>query len=239
MIRVMCSGRVDLAFVLRAFSNGADGVFIAGCRLNECNYTTQGNYYALSMTLLCKKIMEHLGINPDRLRAEFMSSAEGIRFAQVVSDFSKQISQLGPLGENEGIEKDVIARRLAEAIRLVPYIKIAQKDKLARRLASQEEYEGLYTNQEIEELFTNAPSYYINPEKCQACMICARRCPADAIEGGKSMIHVINQDKCIKCGTCYEVCPSRFAAVKKLVGEPVPPPIPVEQRTIVRKAKNK
>ena len=58
LIRLMCSGRVDLSFVLRAFSKGMDGVFIGGCRLNECNYVTQGNYHALGMVLLCKKIME-------------------------------------------------------------------------------------------------------------------------------------------------------------------------------------
>ncbi len=233
----MCSGRVDLGFVLRAFSNGADGVFIAGCRLNECNYTTQGNYYALSMALLCKKIMEHLGINAERLRAEFMSSAEGIRFAQVVSDFSKKIGELGPLGEAEGLDREEVKSRLSQAIKLVPYIKIAEKEKLGLRLGSIEEYENLYSSDEISKLFSEAPSYYIDPAKCQACMICARRCPAEAIEGGKSKIHVIDQEKCIKCGTCYEVCPSRFAAVKRLVGEPVPPPIPEDQRTIVRKAR--
>ncbi len=237
MIRVMCSGRVDLSFVLRAFLNGMDGVFVAGCRLNECNYTTQGNYYALSMALLCKRIMDYLGLNPDRLRAEFMSSAEGIRFAQVVSEFSKQVAELGPLGESEGLDKEKIKGKLSQAIKLVPYIKIAKKEKLGLRLSDLKEYENLYTAEEIEKLFTEAPSYYIDPKKCQACMICARRCPAGAIEGGKSRIHVIDQDKCIKCGTCYEVCPSRFAAVQKIVGEPVPPPIPEEKRTIVRKAK--
>ena len=51
----MCSGRVDLAFVLRAFSKGVDGVFIGGCHLNECNYITHGNYHALNMVLLCQK----------------------------------------------------------------------------------------------------------------------------------------------------------------------------------------
>src|SRR5512143_3849641 len=85
LIRVMCSGRVDLAFVLRAFSNGADGVFIGGCRFKECNYTTHGNYHALNMVLLCKRILERIGLNPERLRIEFMSSAEGILFAEVMS----------------------------------------------------------------------------------------------------------------------------------------------------------
>ncbi len=233
----MCSGRVDLEFVLRAFSNGMDGVFIAGCRLNECNYTTQGNFYALSMSLLCKKIMEHIGLNPERLRIEFMSSADGIRFADVVADFRNKLVDIGPLGKGEGLDYGQLKGRLEEVRKLVPYIKIAEKDKLAARLDSIEEYEKLYTAEEIEELLTNVVSYYIDPEKCQACMICFRRCPAEAIIGGKSKIHVIDQDKCIKCGTCFEACPPRFGAVTKIVGEPVPEPIPEEQRTIQRKAR--
>ena len=85
---------------------------------------------------------------------------------------------------------------------------------------------------------SEAPSYYIDPKKCQACMICARSCPVEAIDGGKGLIHVIDQEKCIKCGTCLEVCPDRFAAVKKLTAEePVPPPIPEEARAIARKGK--
>ena len=65
-------------------------------------------------------------------------------------------------------------------------------------------------------------SYYIMPEKCQACQICSRECPAGAISGGKNLVHVIDQGKCTKCGTCIEVCPSRFSAVAKLSGVPVP-----------------
>ncbi len=80
-------------------------------------------------------------------------------------------------------------------------------------------------------------SFYIDPAKCQACMICARKCPVDAIDGAKKKIHVIDQEKCTKCGTCFEVCPSKFGAVIKLSGEPVPPPIPEEERTIARKSK--
>jgi len=82
-------------------------------------------------------------------------------------------------------------------------------------------------------------TYYIDPAKCQACMICLKKCPADAIDGGKGKIHVIDQEKCTKCGTCFEVCPPRFLAVSKMSGEPVPPPIPEEARTIVRESKQK
>jgi NADH-quinone oxidoreductase subunit F len=75
-------------------------------------------------------------------------------------------------------------------------------------------------------------SYYIDPAKCQACMLCLRNCPVEAISGGKNKIHVIDQSKCTKCNTCFEVCPTRFSAVRRLSGEPVPPP--VKDRTVVR-----
>ena len=81
--------------------------------------------------------------------------------------------------------------------------------------------------------------FYIDPAKCQACMICLKKCPAEAVIGEKNKIHIIDQDKCTRCGTCFEVCPSRFSAVQKTSGEPVPPPIPEEERTIVRKSKKK
>jgi NADH-quinone oxidoreductase subunit F len=80
-------------------------------------------------------------------------------------------------------------------------------------------------------------AYHIDPARCQACMICLRKCPVEAIDGAKKKIHIIDQDKCTKCGTCFEVCPDRFSAVKKISGEPVPSPIPEEERTIVRKSK--
>jgi NADH:ubiquinone oxidoreductase subunit F (NADH-binding)/(2Fe-2S) ferredoxin/ferredoxin len=82
-------------------------------------------------------------------------------------------------------------------------------------------------------------SYYIDPDKCKACMICLRQCPTGAISGDKNQIHIIDQEKCTKCGTCFEVCPPRFNAVKRISGEPVPPPISDEARIIARKSKEK
>jgi F420-non-reducing hydrogenase iron-sulfur subunit len=232
----MCSGRVDLAFVLRAFSNGMDGVFIGGCRLKECNYVTHGNYNALNMVLLCKKIMEHIGLNPERLRIEFMSGGEGILFADVMNDFCKKVEKLGPLGKGEGINEFEIRLKLKEVAKLTPYIKIVKREKLASRLETKEAYDSLFTRDEVDRLFRDVISYHIDPEKCQACMICLKKCPVEAIVGGKNRIHVIDQEQCIKCGTCFEACPDRFGAVQKITGGPVPPPIPEEERTIVRKS---
>ena len=94
----MCSGRVDLVFVLKAFSNGMDGVFIGGCRLNECNYVTHGNYHALNMVLLFRKIMEHIGLNPERLKIEFMSGAEANLFVEAVNGFVKKVKAVRTTG---------------------------------------------------------------------------------------------------------------------------------------------
>ena len=125
----MCSGRVDLDFILRAFLKGQDGVFIGGCHLNECNYTTEGNYDTLNMVLLCKRIMEHIGLNPERLRIEFMTSGDGIIFAEIMNEFGKKVHDLGPLGKGEGIDEDELRSRLAEITKLVPYIKMVKNEK--------------------------------------------------------------------------------------------------------------
>ncbi len=234
MIRVMCSGRVDPAFVFRAFQNGVDGVFIGGCRLGECNYITHGNYHALNMVLLSKRILEHVGINPERLRIRFMSSGEGQLFTESVDSFVSKIKELGPLGTGDEISGDELYYKLDTVTKLIPYIKITEREKLESQLESEAEYDSLFTQEEIETLFNEVVSYYIDPEKCQACMMCARRCPVGAIEGAKKQIHVIDQDKCIKCGTCLEVCPPKFGAVQKIISEPVPEPVPLEERMIVR-----
>jgi len=235
----MCTGRVDMAFILRAFSNGVDGVIICSCWPGECHFVPEGNYNAFSMMHLARKLLEHIGVAPERLRLEWVSSSEGIRFAEVVNDFTKKLKELGPLGTTEEIDENELKSKLEEVTKLIPYIKLVKSEKLALHLDNAEKYNELYTSEEIDRLFREVISYYIDPDKCQACMICLRRCPVEAIVGGKNQIHVIDQEKCIKCGTCFEACPPRFGAVKKISGEPVPPPIPEEERTIVRKSKKK
>jgi len=78
-------------------------------------------------------------------------------------------------------------------------------------------------------------AYYIDPDLCRACMICLKKCPVGAIDGGKKIIHVIDQEKCTICGNCFEVCPSKFSAVRKISGEPVPLPITMDERTVIKK----
>ncbi len=214
-------------------------MFIGACHLNECNYVTHGNYQALSMVSIFKEIMKHVGLDPKRLRIGFMSGSEANLFVGGVNDFVKQVKELGPLGKGEGIDGNELKSKLEAVNKLIPYIKLVKRDKLASRLDKEEEYKELFTADEIDRLFREVISYHIDPDKCRACMICLKKCPVEAIAGGKDRIHVIDQEKCIKCGTCFEACPLRFGAVKKISGEPVPPPIPVEARIIVRKSKEK
>lgn len=80
-------------------------------------------------------------------------------------------------------------------------------------------------------------SYYIDPDKCTACGICLRDCPVEAISGGKNLVHIIDQDKCTKCSACFEVCPTRFSAVVKISGEPVPVAPPLGTKVARKKGK--
>jgi NADH:ubiquinone oxidoreductase subunit F (NADH-binding)/(2Fe-2S) ferredoxin/Pyruvate/2-oxoacid:ferredoxin oxidoreductase delta subunit len=82
-------------------------------------------------------------------------------------------------------------------------------------------------------------SFYIDPAKCMGCGICRKKCPVQAIDGDKKIIHIIDQDKCTSCGTCFEVCPTKFTAVAKLSGEPVPAAIAEQERTITKKSPGK
>lgn len=226
LIRVMCSGRVDLKHIFLAFANGADAMFVGGCHINDCHYNPEGNYDALSMVNLCRKLLEHIGINPKRLRLEWVSAGEGIRFANIMNEFAKEIEGLGPLGKSEGIDANELKSRVEEITKLIPYFKLVKMKELALHNQDQESYTKLYTTEEVEKLIREVPAYYIEPEKCQACMTCARRCPADAIISAKQEVHIIDQEKCIKCGTCIEACPPKFKAITKIVGAPVPPSLP-------------
>jgi coenzyme F420-reducing hydrogenase delta subunit/predicted XRE-type DNA-binding protein len=153
VIRLMCSGRVDLEFVLRAFANGKDGVFIGGCWLGECHYVTEGNYDALSTMHLGKKLLEAAGINPDRLRLEWVSASQGNRYAEIVTDFTKQLKEMGPLGTGEGLDKITLKLKL-EAIRnLLPYVKLVEREKLRVRFENKEEYEKFFSSAELKSLF--------------------------------------------------------------------------------------
>jgi len=158
----MCSGRVDIEFVFRALADGTDGVYVGGCHLGDCHYNTQGNYDALKMTLLSKRIMKHLGLNPQRLRIEWTSAGEGIRFAEVMNDFGGKVRELGPLGQSEGLDKETLALKLKAVTKLIPYIRVVQNERLRVKFGTEEEYHQFYSSDEFEKLFNTLIADKIN-----------------------------------------------------------------------------
>jgi coenzyme F420-reducing hydrogenase delta subunit len=95
IIRIMCSGRLEPQFVLRAFELGADGVLVAGCHLGECHYVS-GNERAQQRVAKTQELLEVLGVDPRRLRLEWVSASEGIKFAKTMDEFTKLLIELGP-----------------------------------------------------------------------------------------------------------------------------------------------
>lgn len=99
IIRTMCSGRIEPEFILKAFKNGIDGVLITGCHPGDCHYIS-GNYKALRRYIALKLMLKELGIDERRLQLEWISAGEGVRFKEVINNFIKNITELGPVQIN-------------------------------------------------------------------------------------------------------------------------------------------
>lgn len=94
-IRVMCSGRISPHFIIKALQEGADGVLVAGCHIGECHYG-KGNFITAKRIAVMKELIQFIGISPKRLRLEWIATSEGSKFAKVVSEFTEEITLLGP-----------------------------------------------------------------------------------------------------------------------------------------------
>ncbi len=103
VVRVMCSGRVEPTFILKAFEKGADGVLILGCHPGDCHYS-EGNYKTMRRMPLLKNLLSQMGIEDERLRMEWVSASEGDHFASIVDEMTEQVRKLGPFPRNGGDE---------------------------------------------------------------------------------------------------------------------------------------
>jgi len=97
IVRVMCSGRVDPSFVLKALKDGADGVLITGCHIGDCHYISGNEHTKERFERLHKIVIKQLGINEKRVRLEWVSASEGKKFADLITEFTREIKELGPL----------------------------------------------------------------------------------------------------------------------------------------------
>jgi len=156
----MCAGRVDPAFVLRAFERGMDGVFIGGCHFNDCHYNTEGNYDAFSMVQIMKRLLGHIGINPERLRLEWVSAGEGTRFAEIMNEYGNKILAMGPLGIEGDKGMDELRSRIATVTGLIPYIKEVERKHMRIKEKSEKAYREFFESERFEKTYKD----YIEPK---------------------------------------------------------------------------
>jgi len=116
LIRLMCSGRLDPTFVMKALAGGADGVLITGCHPGDCHYIDQ-NYKALRRFLLLRRTFTGLGIEPGRIKLIWASAAEGMRLAHEITQFVEEIRTLGPLNWPKWNEQPIEVEALDEAVK--------------------------------------------------------------------------------------------------------------------------
>ena len=107
----------------------------------------------MSMVLLTRKLLQHIGVNPLRLRLEWVSAAEGIRFAEVMNDVTQNFQKLGPLGEGEGIDRNVLKFKLEALENLLPYIKLVERERLGVRFETEEKVNEFFRSDECDRLF--------------------------------------------------------------------------------------
>ena len=109
VIRVMCSARIDPTFVLKALTDGADGVLICGCHPGDCHYS-EGNYKMMRRYPLLKKLLADYGIEDERVRLEWVSASEGQAFADIVNDMTERVRALGPCTVKTDLATDMAER---------------------------------------------------------------------------------------------------------------------------------
>jgi len=173
VIRVMCSGRVDPVIVLEMFANGADGVMVTGCHPGDCHYL-EGNLYAERRIKMLKKLMACAGLEPERLRLEWVSAAEGARFAEIVNDFTNQIKHIGPsplAGEkpNETILASIqAAERAAGSSRLRTLVgrekKLTEDENVYGEKVAQGEFDKLM-DESVKEEYLCSRIYLLTKDK--------------------------------------------------------------------------
>jgi coenzyme F420-reducing hydrogenase delta subunit len=103
IINVPCTGRVDILHLLKAVEDGADGVYVAGCLEGDCQYLT-GNLKAKKRVAYVKKVLEDIGLEPERVEMYNLSAAQGARFAEIAREFTERIRELGPSPVRTGVK---------------------------------------------------------------------------------------------------------------------------------------
>ena len=164
----MCTGRVDLSFIFKALANGKDAVIIGGCLPGECHYITEGNYLATSTLHIARRLLQMIGLNPERLRLEYISASQGSKYAEVMNEFSQSMRKLGPVGVSEGIEPEELAARLKTVLDLIPFIKLVERERCRIPVKTVESIAKFFSSDEFEKIFQEQVA-----DKYDSCRIMA------------------------------------------------------------------
>ena len=149
----MYTGRLDLAFIHRAFEKGADGVFVGGCWPGECHYITEGNYDALGNVHLYKRLLRGMGLYDRRLQLTWLAASEGARYAQEMNAFVHTLKELGPVADGEGLDRGELSDRMAAVGKLIPYIKLVERQRLRPQERTEEATERFWADERTGRLF--------------------------------------------------------------------------------------
>lgn len=156
IIRVMCSGRIDPHLVFEAFIQGADAVFVGGCHLGDCHYL-EGNYYAEKKIKMTEKLLKKTGLEPGRLKLEWISASEGERFAWVIKEFTEEVQKLGPSPITGSSPNREILRNVIAAQKTVYDFRLRAVVSKERKLIEEGNvYNIKKTQEEFDEFFNEA-----------------------------------------------------------------------------------
>jgi len=208
-LRVMCSGRVEPAFILKAFEEGADGVFIGGCHIPaDCHYTN-GNFKTLARYDAFMPLLDELGIERERFRVEWISASEGEKYANAMNEFAAHIRRLGPVK----IDKTKICKLDANAA-----CGECSVIRLSQEFAACEAASSGMIDLEQRKTFNEPkkamePAIVFDPNKCVRCGSCVESCALQGIEAIKLDDNIgvsVDDKKCVRCGQCVLSCPLAF-----------------------------
>lgn len=193
IIRVPCSGQVDLVHILRAFENGADGVFVAGCLKEQCHYGT-GNYLVEERVNFLKEIIRSFGIEEERLNMYFISASMANEFARVANELTEKIKSLGPSTLKKIEKKIEVSNNKRELFR-----------DMIKSISS------FYSPQEIRflEEFKGFGEPIIDNDECLGCSACEYVCKNNALIFSSDNKNILIEHiywKCTACGSCKDIC---------------------------------